>query len=321
MSLPADWVRPVQHVTREVGVRKTVQVPLYQVGDLEDVIADTPRVDWKAVRAVRPGKPSPLREHTKLPISRADAVRAFCGQLGQSFAVEVWPHWWNAADRWEIDWEVREDGHPMREEVAAALAAHRGAREHADHITLSTRVGEVIRWARQCLRPGAAVVVDTETTGLDGVVIEIAAVDVTGEVLLNTLVNPGGVPVEDGARRVHGIGDAELASAPSWAEVVPTFLAAVNGRRILAYNADFDHARILATHRHAGLPTADLPARERWGCLMEARTVWARVGYWLPLGGSHRALGDAHDARRVLQAIAVPREFVNSEGGIGRNPR
>ncbi|GAA3169081.1 hypothetical protein ACFQES_48515 [Nonomuraea salmonea] len=82
-------------------------------------------VDWEAVRAVKPGETSPLREHTRLPISRAQAVRAFCAQLSADYSVEVWPHWWNAGDTWEIDWEYREDGHPTKTEVAAALAAHR----------------------------------------------------------------------------------------------------------------------------------------------------------------------------------------------------
>lgn len=90
------------------------------------------------------------------------------------------------------------------------------------------------------MRPGAAAIVNTETTGLGAgdVVIEIAAIDAcTGQVLLDTLVNPGGVPVHSDARRVHGISDAALAGAPAWAQVAPAFLAAVQGRRIVAYNA------------------------------------------------------------------------------------
>jgi hypothetical protein len=304
----AGWVAPVRHVTREVGVRKTVDVPLYAVGDLEDAL-DTPGVDWEAVRAVKPGEVSPLREHTRLPARRAEVVRAFCADLADTWSIEVWPHFFNPADRWEIDWEQRADGHPTRAEVAAALAAHRGASKHAGHITLSTAVGDVIRQARTDLEPGAAVVLDTETTDLDGVVIELAVIcAATGEVLLDTLVNPDGVPVEDGARAVHGIDDDSLAGAPRWADVVPDFLAAVDGRRILAYNASFDAGRIAATHAHAGLDAAQLPAPDRWGCLMEAQSTWLRIGRWLPLGGGHRARGDAEEARQVLRRLAAPVE-------------
>jgi hypothetical protein len=87
---------------------------------------------------------------------------------------------------------------------------------------------------------------------------------------------------------VHGIGDAELAAAPSWEEVASHFLAAIRGRHALAYNAPFDAGRILTTHSMAGLDVTELPRPDQWWCLMRARSVWARVGYWLPLGLSER---------------------------------
>jgi hypothetical protein len=304
----AGWVSPVRYATLAVGRRKTVDVPLYPVGALEDALL-TPGVDWEAVRSVKSGEVSPLREFTRLPAARADVVRAFCAGLAADWQVEVWPHFWNAGDRWEIDWEQRADGRPAKADVAAALAAHRGASKHAGSIVLSTAVGDVIRQARADLEPGAAVVLDTETTDLDGVVVEIAVIDAaTGQVLLDTLVNPDGVPVEPGARAVHGISDEELADAPRWADVVPDFLAAVDGRRILAYNAVFDHARIRATHARAGQPAGQLPLFSRWDCLMEAQTTWLRIGRWLRLGGGHRARGDAEAARQVLRRLAAPAE-------------
>ncbi|MGR6924254.1 3'-5' exonuclease [[Actinomadura] parvosata] len=128
----------------------------------------------------------------------------------------------------------------------------------------------------------------------------------TGETLLDTLVNPGHVLVEPGAQAVHGITDAELATASSWQEVAPAFLAAIGGRHVLAYNAPFDAGRILTTHSMAGLDVTELPRPGHWWCLMQARSIWARIGCWLPLGGGHRALGDARDAYELLHAIAAP---------------
>lgn len=298
----AGWVSPVRYAVREVGVRKTVDVPLYAVGDLEDALA-IPGVDWEAVRAVKAGEPSPLREHARKAISRAAVIHAFCDQLRREHEIEVWPHWVNPTDTWEIDWELREDGHPTVAEVKAALHAHPGAAQYATSVRLSTEVGEVIRWARAMLRPGAAVVLDTETTDLDGVVIEVAVVDAaTGETLLDTLVDPAGVPVSPGARAVHGISDAELSGAPSWAEVYPQLMRAVGDRVVLAYNASFDRSVVHNTHAHAGLAG---PLPPRWECLMEARSTRLRLWRWTALGGGHRALGDAIDAREVLQAIAA----------------
>ena len=72
--------------------------------------------------------------------------------------------------------EQRADGHPAKAEVARALAAHRGASKHAGNVVLSTAVGDVIRQARADLAPGRACVVDTETSDLDGIVVEMAKI-------------------------------------------------------------------------------------------------------------------------------------------------
>jgi DNA polymerase III epsilon subunit-like protein len=161
--------------------------------------------------------------------------------------------------------------------------------------------------AYETLRRCSGERINCETTDLDGVIVELAIIDAaTGQVLLDTLVNPGGVPVADSARAVHGISDEELAAAPGWADVAPAFLAAVDGRRVLAYNADFDRGRVAATHASAGLDTAQLPRVSRWDCLMEAQSDWLRIGRWLRLGGRHRALGDAKAARQVLLRLASP---------------
>jgi hypothetical protein len=307
----AGWVRPMRYVEQKVGVRKTVEVPLFTVGALEDAISETTEVfgvDWEAVRAAKPGQISPLREYTRLPIARATAIHAFCDQTRRRYGVEVWPHFRNARDEWEIDWELDENEQPTLSQVTADLATHPGAAPYRGQIQLSTEVGEVINWARRMLRPGAAAIVDTESTAIDGVIIEIAAIDAyDGQMLLNTLVDPAGEPISPGAFAVHHISDAELADAPQWAEVLPRFLEAVGDREILAYNAPFDRDKLERTHRHADLDVGLLPDHSRWGFLMRARSTWARVGRWMPLGGGHRALGDTQEARTVLQAIGETR--------------
>ena len=157
--LAAGWVRAVDSVEKEVGRYKVVEIPLYRTGDLEAVL-QIEGVDWQAVREVRRGEPSPLRDFARLPIARADAVRAFCAELSRAERVELWPRWHNGSDTWQIDWDKREDGRPKRAEVAAALAGHGGAAQYADQIELGTPVGRIIRWARAMLKPGAAVVVE-----------------------------------------------------------------------------------------------------------------------------------------------------------------
>ncbi|WP_212648313.1 3'-5' exonuclease [Deinococcus hopiensis] len=66
------------------------------------------------------------------------------------------------------------------------------------------------------------VVLDTETTGLEGHVVEIAVVTLRGEMLLDTLIK-NIESIEPDAQRVHGITEAMLATAPGFRWVAPTF--------------------------------------------------------------------------------------------------
>ncbi|UPW06972.1 3'-5' exonuclease (plasmid) [Rhodococcus pyridinivorans] len=89
-------------------------------------------------------------------------------------------------------------------------------------------------WANAVLADGAACIVDVETSGLDGSIIEIAVIDAeTGEVLLNTLVDCSPVEIEPGAVEVHGLTATDLAGAPRWSEVFPELAAATKNRVVL----------------------------------------------------------------------------------------
>ncbi len=58
-------------------------------------------------------------------------------------------------------------------------------------------------------------ILDIETTDLWGVICELAVIDAhSGEVLIDTLVNPG-VPITPEAHWVHGIGDDDVVGAAS----------------------------------------------------------------------------------------------------------
>lgn len=154
--------------------------------------------------------------------------------------------------------------------------------------------------AGRYLKPGKAVVVDTETTNLDGSVVEIAIVDAaTTEPLLSTLVWPGR-PIHLEVTRVHGITDEMCAAATTWTEVWPNVGSLLQGRVVLAYNAPIDKARITTECRRTGLR---MP-RRRWACLMRLDAQFRGGRRWRPLDGGHRALGDTLAGWQVLQEIA-----------------
>lgn len=94
-----------------------------------------------------------------------------------------------------------------------------------------------------------AIVVDTETTDLDGYVVEIAGIDLaSGEVVFQTLVNPG-VPIAAEAHAVHGIGECDVLGAPSWREVEEQVAHELRGRPVVSYNAAYDRDVLLREAR------------------------------------------------------------------------
>lgn len=164
-------------------------------------------------------------------------------------------------------------------------------------------------------------ILDTETTGLgdDAEVIEISVIDARGQVLFDTLVRPSGqIPTE--ASAIHGITDADVATAPTWAEIHKRLAELVAGRLVIAYGADFDMRLIEQTAARHGLEWQ----RPEIGCAMrlyaQHNGEWSdRRGTWrwlklgvaaedcgIDAGGAHRALADCRMALGVILAMSSP---------------
>jgi len=107
------------------------------------------------------------------------------------------------------------------------------------------------------LVPGTAVLLDTETTDLDGVMCEVAVIDTDGTVLLNTLVDPG-VPITAAAAAVHGITDQDLLGAPTTAAVLAELVQVIGDRKVLALPA-----RVSSPRRRRGWPSGQRARRRR----------------------------------------------------------
>ena len=169
------------------------------------------------------------------------------------------------------------------------------------------------------------VIIDFETTGTDSAedrILEVGLVAFErGEVVFREglLVNPG-IPVPEESRAVHGIGDEELAGAPSFAEVLPKLLELLEGRLPVAYNADFDRGFLHAELKRLGRAPSDLPPALRDDVVWVDPLVWAReilkdeksrkLGavaehFGIPLEQAHRAAGDAEATGHVLMALAA----------------
>jgi DNA polymerase III epsilon subunit-like protein len=165
------------------------------------------------------------------------------------------------------------------------------------------------------------VYLDTETTGLETAdqIVEICILGHDGAVLLDSLVKPKNkIPIA--ASRIHGITDEMVADAPMWPEVWPQVEAALAGRRVAIYNADFDVQMLKQTNRKYHLRWA-FPG-EAPVCVMKLYAQF--YGEWnyyrssyrwqkleeaarqckVTVKGAHRARADALMARGVLHYMA-----------------
>ena len=94
------------------------------------------------------------------------------------------------------------------------------------------------------------VVLDTETTGLssqENELIEIAAARLRGREIVErfqTFVHPTAGPIPAEIVKLTGITNADVADAPSAVEAVAALRSFVDGRPVIAHNANFDRTFI-----------------------------------------------------------------------------
>jgi DNA polymerase-3 subunit epsilon len=185
----------------------------------------------------------------------------------------------------------------------------------APHSRLSRNAADrrkSIEWSRALLAaPSQWVVLDTETTGLGltDEVIQVAVVAPDGSALLDSLVRPasrGDIPAQ--ASAIHHITIEMLIGAPTFAQLAPTLEAAVAGKRIVAYNAEYDRRLLRQTALLSGGRAPQAP----WECAMIAYSRF--VGEWdshkndyrfqrLP-SGDHSAAGDCRATLKLIEQMA-----------------
>lgn len=181
-----------------------------------------------------------------------------------------------------------------------------------------TARANAVSWASALLSDPDTLFLDTETTGLPPAaeVIDLAVVNVTGQVLVDTLIRPS-KPIPPETTAVHGICDHDVAAAPSWVEVHGLLAEALAGRTVVIYNLGFDF-RVLkdSSQRYRlSLPEA------RWECAMLAyadfrgergrnggQFRWHKLeqaaGHFGYPPGGHRALPDALTCLHVVRGMA-----------------
>lgn len=168
-----------------------------------------------------------------------------------------------------------------------------------------------IEFAAKMLARPDVLILDTETTGLDGdaEICQVAIMTIGGRPVLDALVRPTR-PIPPDAQRVHGISDADVAGAPTFVDLMPALRAILGGRTVLIYNVEYDTRLLVQSARACGL---DLEAPPFGAEYLDAMIPYSAYigepgrygGYrWQRLpGGDHSAMGDCKATLKVLQEM------------------
>lgn len=203
----------------------------------------------------------------------------------------------------ECGW-VEELGRNYRNKPHVSGGLCPNCREQAKHLEDHN---SAIEWAKTILLMPNVLILDTETSDLDGEIIELAVINLQGETVFNSRFNPV-LPISEGARAVHGISAEMVADSPRFAVCVGDVLNLLaKAELVLIYNAAFDVARIRQTCQLHGI---DMP-KIKTNCLMEWYAQycgqWSNYHQsykWQPLNGGHDALGDCLAALACLKEMA-----------------
>ncbi len=163
---------------------------------------------------------------------------------------------------------------------------------------------------------------DTETTGTgpNDLIIEVGIVDVDGNTLFESLVNPG-MPIPPESSAVNEITDAMVADQPTWGQIWPEIEAVLRNRAIGIYNAEFDMRLLQQSCVAAGVPWTI--QNNQAFCVMRLFAAW--YGEWnarntgfrsqklafagpfcgIDLPNSHHAVDDARLTAALLKYLAA----------------
>lgn len=162
-----------------------------------------------------------------------------------------------------------------------------------------------------------AVVVDTETTGLDARtarMIQFGGIRIRGAELrdseqFSTLLNPG-VPIPPATTAIHGISDGDVRDAPRFADVAADIAAFQRGDVLIGHSVEFDLAILRREHELAGLEwkrprVLDIRHLARIAAPHLAHYDLDRLCDWLDIDNEarHTAPGDARATARVFAAL------------------
>lgn len=172
----------------------------------------------------------------------------------------------------------------------------------------------------------AAVILDTETTGLDSraEVLSVAVLSMDGQTLFNERVRPANVTSWPEAQAVHGISPADVNRLPRLAHHEKRLGEILYGKTVVVYNASYDRRLLVqsAVANRISQLAYELDKLCLWEDVMEpyaqywgAWSEWHQSFTWQSLvkacdqqgvevADAHDALGDCRMTLALIKKIA-----------------
>jgi len=154
---------------------------------------------------------------------------------------------------------------------------------------------------------------DFETTGVDpgrNHIIEIGAVRFSSEGVFtrefNSLVRPIG---KVSASEIHGIREGDVLGAPSFSEILPTFVEFIDGAVLVAHNATFDIGFLESELSQLGIHDSEVEAictMRLFGSMFPSgprRLVECLEFFGIEVGAAHQALDDAQMTAKLATRL------------------
>ena len=175
---------------------------------------------------------------------------------------------------------------------------------------------------RQVVKNGPFVIIDTETTALDGEPVEIAVIDQDGKILLHTLMKPS-APIGADAMAIHHITNEMVAGAPSYPDLQERLITLLSAIPVLSYNAVFDRKMLHNAGDAFQMKKVNWKELAPWVCVMEAFAefhgewndfrksyTWKSLSFagkhvGIATDGAHGALADCMITLGVVRFLAV----------------
>lgn len=179
-------------------------------------------------------------------------------------------------------------------------------------------------WAQERLEDPKTVIIDCETTGIlskdpTTEIVQLAITNNQGKPLFCMLLKPA-QPMGKEVVGIHGISNEMVFDCPTFPQVAKLIAFVLEGKHVVAYNADFDLALIIHLFKKYNIAA---PKFGGASCCMDKYSEWK--GEWnaskegirwqkLPnLSGlpAHDALSDCLSTLKVMELMAVNKDMAS----------